>query len=425
VLADATFHTAQGRADQGQADMALPLRRLAARPAILPAPFRAYLLSCLLSALGRSGYLLAAAWSLAKGSHGAGGVAMFLLITSLAELAASPLAGWLADHIDRRKLVQAAETARAGVILATGLTLWSLEAQFPLLVSAIFFAAADRASLTAYQALLPGLTGSLPLLRANALACLAVQAGNLAAAALCGLLLTLCSEGTVFVIMAVLPLMAVRILSRGEKSLVGQPEQENEARRAFTPARAHLLRLGAGYALFYGSGVLVSVMGAPYVLHDLKGSAAGFGAIEACWAAGAILGSLLPMLAFSEPRQTLVHFALLQMIALASTCLLVVTPPLHLIVFALIGAAHNAGRVGIEAGLQRHCPTLMQGRVKGLFHAAAMVLAIVIFLICAGLDKDAPAAPVFAGYGLAVMSVSAGLHVYFRIRDAAGPDARD
>lgn len=401
--------------------MGLRSLRIATWLHVLPVPFRAYLMSGFLGAVGRNGYLLAAAWILAQGDKSANAVALFLLIASVTELVASPLAGVAADRIDRRRVHQVAEVVRFVTILTTGLALDGAPADAVLYASAVFFSVCDRVSLTAYQALLPASSSPAPIMTASSLAFFIVQLGNLAAALLCGLLLGVCNTPITFVLLAVFPLVAAVIGNAAvTRSVVTERTAFATASRLFPRLDGTLLRLVADYALLYGSGVLVSVMGAAFILHDLKGSAVDFGVMEACWSVGSILGALLPMIAFPVIRQDVAHLVMLQTIAISCLCLWFAGSPVHLLIFMLIGGCFNAGRVGIEAWLHRHLCPAEQGRAKGLLHSAAMMLAILIFIACAKLAQAMSPALVFAAYGAVVMGVSLGLHLVMTKRGNPG-----
>lgn len=384
------------------------------RHAILPVPFKTYLLSGFLAALGRNGYLLTAAWTLAKGSLGANDIAVFLLIASVTELIASPMAGWMVDRFDRRNVYRGAEVTRSATLFLTGLALHGHDDRSAFYVSAIVFSVCDRMSLTAFQAQLPASSSPTPIVTANSLAFFVVQVGNLFAALLCGVLLSACSASIVFMLLAVFSSMAALVL--GSNPSVPPVEFRNlhQYRRIFPKVDPALLRLTADYAVLYGTGVLVSVMGAAFILHDLRGSAADFGVMEACWSFGSTFGSLAPMIAFGIARQELVHLVLLQTIAVATIGLLFADAPTHLLLFTVIGASYNAGRVGIEAGIHRQLSQDTQGRTKGLLHSAAMILAILIFLVCANLEQRLSAGSVFASYGGLVMAVSLAIHLFIK-----------
>lgn len=391
-------------------------RRIAAWCFLLPVPFRAYLVSGCLAALGRNGYLLAAAWILAQASDSAHAVAEFFLIASITELLASPLAGLAADRFNRTHVYQVTEIARFAVIVLTGLAVNGSHRDMALYISAALFSICDRISLTAFQALLPAVSSSTPIMNASALAFFMVQLGNLAAALLCGLLFAVVGSQFVFFLLAFFSLMGAAVSYAGGRGKCHKPAGPAHTRGAFPRLDGNLLRLAADYSLLYGTGVLVSVMGAAYILQDLKGSVADYGIMEACWSLGSIFGALLPVIGFAAVRQQLMHLVLLQAIAVALMCVWVSAAPLHLLIFVLIGAGFNAGRVGVEAWLHRHVRPAEQGRAKGFLHSVAMALAILIFALCATLAKGKSPASVFAVYGAIVMSVSLGLYFVFEKR---------
>lgn len=251
---------------------------------------RAFLSSLLLGAFGRNGYFLAAAWTLAEHGYGSAGVAAFLAIVSAMEFVSSPVAGVLADRLDRRRLHVAADAGRFLASLVTAFMLIQIQA-FPVIcVSAALSSFFDRLALTASQSMIPAMGIGCNRVTWNAIVVLVMQAGNFGAALVTGILLggrppTLlpCILGGFFALAA-----AVMASTRM------QPVSTDvcATKVAVWKVRSGCLPLVAVYAFFYASALLVSVMGSSFVFAEQKGTSSDFGLLEAAWSLGSLLGAV-------------------------------------------------------------------------------------------------------------------------------------
>ena len=120
-----------------------------------PQSIKWFLASTFVSALGRNGYHIACAWLLVVQGHGAAAVAAFFAIISVTELITSPLAGWISDRYDRRRLCLYADIARFAGALTLGALLIVPDPRWAIWPSALIFATCDRIALTSSQAMIP------------------------------------------------------------------------------------------------------------------------------------------------------------------------------------------------------------------------------------------------------------------------------
>ncbi len=340
--------------------------------------FNWYLASTFASAVGRNAYNFACAWILVVSGYGVSAVAVFFASLSMAELIASPLAGWMSDRYDRRALCLIADFVRFLAALALGAIMIAPDLHWAIWLSTIPFAAFDRIALTASQSMIPSVGAGFPLSTANCMASFLTQSGSLVAAALTGVLLYVCTP--TFTLAAIAAAFAISVccmcLVRREPLSLRDARNTNESELLID---RHLLRLGAIYALLYLGGMLVSVIGPSFVFEELKGSAIDFGQLESAWSAGSILGAILLI-----PLVRIIEVPILQLIILALTAfsfaaLKMVDLPWALLAFAVLGVLYNLGRVVVEVTLQSSIPRSTLGRAKGALHCTGMLLGLVLF----------------------------------------------
>ncbi len=336
--------------------------------------FNWFLVSTCISAFGRNGYAVACAWILVAAGDGSATVAAFFAIISLTELLASPMAGWVSDRCDRRLVFIAADSVRCSAVAimafadSTWLMFWS----------AVVFACCDRFALTTSQAMIPIVGKHFQPGTSNSLTFFAMQTGGLLAAILIGLLLHISSTVIVFAVISAAFAMSVGGMwfaaADGDRASVARvPDQR------ILPRDCRLIHLGAIYAVQYGGGILVSIMGPGLIFDELSGDALDFGALESAWSAGSIVGAimLIPLGRFA--RRSFLLVAILFLTALLFAAVKVSTLAGSLLVFAALGAVYNFGRVAVEVRLQAIAPDGLLGRVKGLFHCAGVSVGLIIF----------------------------------------------
>lgn len=357
----------------------------------------AFLVSALSGAVGRNGYYLAAAWILAARGFGSAGVAAFLVVASVAEVASSPIAGIMTDRFDRRRLNAAAEFARSVIVFATGLVMLQLDPLFTLCVSAALFSTCDRVALTANQAMIPATGSGRDPVTWNAIVVLTMQVGNLLAALCAGFLLGWHSPPGPFAVFG-----ACFLLSGGLLLPLRIPPALRDSGVAATTAcriRSGFPHLIAVYALFYASALLVSVLASTYVFAERKGSAADFGRLEAAWSAGSLLGAtaLIAIQAWMHPEAR--HVLLLGAAALLFMSFPFLEAVWATAVFAALGFLYNLGRVSIEVTFQSRVAAGSLGRAKGAMHAVAVLLSLIVFAIVAAVGDRASPSTIFLCFG--------------------------
>ncbi|AYD04884.1 MFS transporter [Neorhizobium sp. NCHU2750] len=368
--------------------------------------FRWFLACTFISSMARNGYAVACTWILVA-DGGSSAVAAFIAIISLTELLVSPIAGWICDRFDRRGVFIAADSIR--MLTVALLTVTNVE--WAIWLSAIVFAACDRAALTTSQAMIPSLGRHLPSNTSNSICFFSMQAGSLTAAGLVGIFLSMSWETAAFgaisaaFLLSAICMLAVTNVSAVARSATSSPPISLRIERQF-------IRLGSIFALLYGAGTLVSILAASFVADELSGGALEFGGLESAWSVGSILGAILliPLAAFARRPSLLI-------IILAFTAVLFASLrwsglPASLLIFAGVGTLYNLGRVAIEVTLQATVPHSALGRAKGTFHCAGVALGLALFLVITlSVDRFSPST-VFMLYGALLLTAAIFLAAY-------------
>jgi MFS family permease len=288
------------------------------------------------------------------------------LVARLLPTLASPLAGVLADRLDRRLVLVASDLARAvlvvGLIFATNLaTIYVL----------VFFMGLARTLFNpTIRAAFPSVVGAGDLTRANALIGGTFSVSETAGPALGGLLVATVGVDAAFVLDA-----ATYLISAAMLSLISLPRPEREEEDA---GFAEDLR--AGFAYLAGSRVpLAIVLGAFLTMltvnitipaevflakRTFDAGNAGYGLLVGLYGGGMVLGSAL-MVALGDRVRLLplYFFGIFAMaLALIGTGL---SPTFSLAVGALVvvGIANGTENVTTDTILQKRVPDALLGRV--------------------------------------------------------------
>ncbi|MER9300202.1 MFS transporter [Mesorhizobium sp. M0621] len=371
------------------------------RPGARPRVLLGFLASTFAAAVGRNGYYIACAWALVEAGHGSAGVATLLVIVSVVEFIASPLAGVTADRFDRRRLNIMADVGRFAVMLATAFSLLYLDVLPTLCLSAVLFSVCDRVALTASQAMIPLVTSGADLASANSSVFFVIQLGSLGAALLAGPLLSGGSPAPAFAALALFFLVSAGSLSSMRLGSISRGVSRPNGLAPTDDRR--LFRLFAAYALLYGGAVLVTVMGSSFIFDEQKGTAVDFGRLEAAWSAGSLIGAVAFVRLTRTISAPILHLMLLGSTALALMSLIALRAPWTLIVFATLGCLYNLGRVSIEVTLQSRVGDSVLGRAKGLMHSLAVALGLLIFSTTTVVGDSVFPSTVFFSFGMALL----------------------
>jgi MFS family permease len=285
---------------------------------------------------------------------------------------ATPFAGWLGDHYDRRRVLIAADLAAAAVAAAMALT-GQPEALVVLLgLSAVAQSPFDPASAAA----IPNLVEPADVPRANALVAATGSAGFLVGPLLGGIVLGAgASPATLFAVDAATFVLSAAIIASVRRPFGrGATDAHPGVLAGFRViANEPSLRLlvAAGMASLVGIGI-VDVASYPLAL-ELDGGTEAYGAMVALLGGGGLLGAALAgrVLAAGPTRVLVGAFAA----GAAGLALAGAAPVLALGLggMALAGAGRGLGDVAATTLLQAHAADEVRSRVFAAQEGAAHV----------------------------------------------------
>lgn len=285
---------------------------------------------------------------------------------------ATPFAGWLGDHYDRRRVLIAADLAAAAVATAMALT-GQPEALVLLLgLSAVVQSPFDPASAAA----IPNLVEPADVPRANALVAATGSAGFLVGPLLGGIVLGAgASPATLFAVDAATFVLSAAIIASVRRPFGrGATDAHPGVLAGFRViANEPSLRLvvAAGMASLVGIGI-VDVASYPLAL-ELDGGTEAYGAMVALLGGGGLLGAALAgrVLGAGPARMLVGGFAA----GAAGLALAGAAPVLALGLggMALAGAGRGLGDVAATTLLQAHAADEVRSRVFAAQEGAAHV----------------------------------------------------
>ncbi len=289
------------------------------------------------------------------------------LVARLLPTIASPLAGVIADRVDRRVVLVASDLARA--VLVLGLVFARDLATIYVLV--FLMGLARTVFNPTVRAAFPSVVGGGDLTRANALISGTFSTSIMVGPALGGLLVATMGVDAAFVADAVTYLVSAILLSTVP---MPRPRRESEEEAGFV----HDLRSGFGYLL--GARVpLAIVVGAFLTILTINATVpaevflaketfgagdAGYGLLVSLWGGGMVLGSA--MMAVLGDRINLVLMYFLSIFVGASALVGTGLAPafvLALVALTVEGAATGIDNVATDTILQQRVPEAFLGRV--------------------------------------------------------------
>src|SRR5215203_2731473 len=304
------------------------------------------------------------------------------LVARLLPTTASPLAGVLADRVDRRIVLVASDLARAvlvlGLVFARDLT--------AIYVLVFLMGLARTVFNPTVRAAFPSVVGGGDLTRANALIAGTFSTSIMVGPALGGLLVASIGVDAAFLADAVTYLISAILLSTVP---LPHPRRESEEEEGFVRD----LRSGFGYLL--GARVpLAIVIGAFLTILTINATVpaevflaketfgagdAGYGLLVSLWGSGMVLGSA--MMAVLGNRINLVLFYFLSIFVGASALVGPGLAPAFILALGALtveGAATGIDNVATDTILQKRVPGAFLGRVfsiRFLAYSAGEALA--------------------------------------------------
>ncbi|MFD1881282.1 MFS transporter [Paracoccus pacificus] len=262
--------------------------------------FRALWIATIISNIGTWMNDVGSAWLMTSLSPSPLLVALVQSATTLPMFLLALPAGAMADIVDRRKLLMAAQML--GLVAAAALsllTLAGLTSPWVLLAATFMLGVSAAVSAPVFQAIVPELVDKKTLPDAVALNSLGVNISRAIGPALGGMIVAMAGPPAVFALnaLSVLAVLGVLFFWKREKTVHGlPPEHFFGALKAgyryarHSPAMRLVLVRAAGFFLF--ASALWAML--PLVGRQILGlTASGYGMLLACMGAGAVLGALM------------------------------------------------------------------------------------------------------------------------------------
>ena len=280
-------------------------------PAFQSADYRRLFVSFFFASASRWALILGQSWLVFDISDSSFAVGIVFFAGAVQFVVVGPFAGAIADRIDRRRLaIGALMLSVASSITLAAITLAGMVEVWHVVVLAVVQGWAQAAAMPAQRALLANLVPREHLMNAVALGGITVHGSRIAGPLFGGVLLATFGAGWVFVLSAVLLLLALALLIRIEYR--SEPVDGPAGVRgiltdvgqgfgyAWTDRR---LRLVIGLIIFHCSFTMAFNALLPRLATNLGGGSVMFSALVMGVGAGAILGTLAISVVRDQARQ--------------------------------------------------------------------------------------------------------------------------
>jgi MFS family permease len=312
----------------------------------------------------------------------------------------TPVAGWLADRFDRRRIIILSNLAAAACSLAL------ITADHPVVLIAIAFVASivGRAGHPAFGAALPNVIGEEKLEWANGTMGVAFNLGGLIGPIVGGAVYVAAGRSVVFAfdaatyVFAAVAVSTLRMPFRasGRENAESHEEQRGVLRGFRVVFRDPILRvLTVIWALGYFSVDIVLVGELP-LARALGAGALAFGILEASWGGGSVIGSLLGRKLRKEQDALGI---LVGIVGIAIGNGLIAVSPWFIAVVVLSGIVAAASGVEDVAGfslIQRRAGDDVRGRVLSTFSTVGLMANAIAFAMAGAIVEAFGPRAVFA-----------------------------
>jgi len=387
--------------------------------------FRLLLLGELISLLGKQVYIIVLAW-LALQLTGSSLALGFVLMTAAIPKALFMLfGGALSDRYSLKRLMIISNIARAAI--ATGIAILVVNeaiALWHLYLVALLVGVADSLFQPALMTAIPSLLEKNKLEAGNTLVRGAMQASILIGSGPAGLLISAVGIASTFGVDALFFLLAAIVLWLMAEVRSSVPTSDNvvsrRARRFLIFGVLGDIKDGLGYAwrrpairaLFITVSVIHLSFVGPFVvglatLADsfFAGGVTDFGIVRACFGGGSLLGVIIAGLVVIRRRGLLISV----ITAVLGVSLLLISLAQEVVLASLL-----AGLIGIGSGLfniisftwlQKTISSHMLGRMMGLIHSSALILAPISYVLTGAIAEINPSL-VFIVAGVPVLVIT-------------------
>jgi MFS family permease len=319
----------------------------------------------------------------------------------------SPIGGWLADRLDRQRLLVAVEICSA---VCSGVLVVLRE---PAGMLAVSFVAAviGRGYGPAASAAVPNLAGDEPLEHVNGTMGVAFNTGRLIGPVVGGAMFATVGRAWVFGLDAVSFVLGGFLIASIRGSFRAEDETRGDGdrgilagfRRALAdPALRALILVWT--ALYFAVDIVL--VGELPLTRALGAGAVAFGILEAAWGGGSVLGSLV---ARRLPSQWDAHAILVGALGVVvGYSVIAVSPWFALVVvgMVIVSSCDGAGTVAGLAFIQRRVPDHVRGRVFAAYGTLGLVANAIAFAMAGFIVEAIGPRGIFV-LGAAVAAVSA------------------
>lgn len=376
-----------------------------------------FLSSMFVSSISRNAFFVSTAWIMLVTTNSVRSVALLLIVGTITEFAISGPAGFLADRFKRQTVCIIADLARGLIALALGLSLAAWSSPVALFLAVIFYFAADRIYITAIQSMVPSVCQYGRLVSFNAWFYVGMQAGNLVGAFAIGILLeTVSQRDALFAIAACFVASTLLMLGLSMVFRTASPRHRTEASTETTLQTAsitllwrqtRLRKLTIIYAQIYTTGMLINILLSGYVLRELHGTSIEFGYLEAAWAVGSVVASVvLTTTFFGNPAKSSIYYALFASGMCMAAFFVVPSFFPAMVQLAFLGAIYNIARILIDVEIQRCVNDSHLGRVKGVIQTACLGFGLVVYFLIVAFGDSMLPSTIFANYGVCMLITS-------------------
>ncbi len=289
-----------------------------------------------------------------------------VLVARLLPTLASPFVGVLADRLDRRAVLVAADLLRAALVFAL-----IFARDLPIIYALVFLlGVAQTVFNPTVRAAFPGVVGGGDLTRANALISGTFSFSVMAGPALGGVLVASVGVEVAFVLDAVTFLASAALLSTIRLPAPGRDGAEEGFFEELRAGFGYLARARVPLAIVAGAFLATltanaTVPAEAFLAKDTFGAGdVGYGLIASLWGGGMILGSALAAVLGGRTNLVSLYFVSIFATALAFVGVgLSPTFVLALLAVAVAGAANGVDNVATDTVLQKRVPEALLGRV--------------------------------------------------------------
>ncbi len=289
-----------------------------------------------------------------------------VLVARLLPTLASPFVGVLADRLDRRAVLVAADLLRAALVFAL-----IFARDLPIIYALVFLlGVAQTVFNPTVRAAFPGVVGGGDLTRANALISGTFSFSVMAGPALGGVLVASVGLEVAFVLDAVTFLASAALLSTIRLPAPGRDGAEEGFFEELRAGFGYLARARVPLAIVAGAFLATltanaTVPAEAFLAKDTFGAGdVGYGLIASLWGGGMVLGSALGAVLGDRTNLVSLYFVSIFATALAFVGVgLSPTFVLALLAVAVAGAANGVDNVATDTVLQKRVPEALLGRV--------------------------------------------------------------